>query len=149
MHYAPPPPSPRPRTLGRKIAMFGCLPIAVLFGALIGLGAIVGDDTDDSTSKGSSTVKPTAHSAAPSKTAATPKPAAPAPAKTTSPGLSKRDITKMTVDLVWDSYSNARRDLLCIGVETNGPGWFADQMTSDNVDREYAGQLVEEKCANR
>jgi len=143
MHYTPPP-SPRPRTLSRKIAMFGCLPIAVLFGAVLALGAAVDDDTDT----GSISAKPSAPAATSAKP--TTKPAKPAaPAKTTTPGLSKRDITKLSVDMVWNNYSNARRDLLCIGIEVNGPGWFADQMTSDNVDREYAGQLVEEKCANR
>lgn len=155
MHYPPPPPYPparRPRSIGRKIGMFGCLPVAVLFGALIGLGAIVGDDTDNadsSSGKSTGTVKPAASSAAPPKTAEPTTSGEPAPAETTTPGLSKRDITKMSVNAVWDSYSNARRDLLCIGVEVNGPGWFADQLTSDSLDREYAGRLVEEKCANR
>lgn len=130
-----PPRNPRAENAGKKILKFGCLPAFLLLVALIALGSAL-DDGDDKAD-----AKPSA--SAPSKPADT----GPAPSK--SPGLSKHEITKLSVDMVWDGYSEARRDLLCDGVKTNGPGWFADQLESDNLDRKYAGQLVEEKCAAR
>ncbi|WP_108990433.1 hypothetical protein [Streptomyces coelicoflavus] len=142
MSHQPPARNPRPG-IGRKILTFGCLPLAVLFGALIALGVALDDGDDESDAKATT-------SATPSTPAPSSKKPAPSPSESDEgPGISKRRMTELSVGLVWDKYSDAQKDVLCTGVEAYGPEWLADQLQSDNLDHEYAGQLVEEKCANR
>ncbi|MFB8772112.1 hypothetical protein [Streptomyces broussonetiae] len=134
--WGPPPPPPK-KNRWKKILGIGCGGIVGFFVIALAIGAAVGppEDTDDKSKPAPKT-----------STSAPPEPASPTP---TSAGLSERDITRLSVDMVWDGYTEPQRDVLCAGVEANGPGWFADQLESDNLDRDYAGQLVEEKCAAR
>ena len=117
----------------KNIAKYGCLPIALLVGIALALSG----GEDDTTANSDLNTKP-------SKPAATK-----SAADDDTPGLDTRQITRLSVDMVWDSYNESRRDILCAGIEVNGPGWFADQMQSDNIDPDYAAELVSEKCESR
>ncbi|MFE9921574.1 hypothetical protein ACFYQA_08325 [Streptomyces sp. NPDC005774] len=123
---------PPRRFVDRKGFRFGCLPAMVITWVIFLLTLFTGGDTDNTSGKDDAkATRPTAS------------------ATTTAPGMDKRQITELSVDMVWDSYNAARRDLMCVGMEVHGPGWFAEQLESDSIDPEYAEDLVTEKCESR
>ncbi|MBQ0974548.1 hypothetical protein KBZ00_25970 [Streptomyces sp. RK31] len=126
-----PPRNARTDAAARRVFKFGCLPALALVVLIIIIGSLADNDGDD-----------------PADAKASPTPAT-SKSSPATPGLDKRQITEVTVDMVWDSYSETRRNLLCAGIEVNGPDWFADQMQSDNIDPDYAAELVSEKCESR
>lgn len=141
-HYQPLP-RPKPKFTDSRGFKFGCLPAIIIVWAVI-ITSVLTSGNDDKTND-QTAGRPSSASSAP-ETADRDKPS---PSASKSAGLDERRITELSVGMVWDSYDEPERDLLCLGVEANGRGWFADQLESDNLDREYAGQLVEEKCASR
>lgn len=126
-----PPRNARTDAAARRVLKFGCLPALALVVLIIIIGSIA-DNDDQSDAK------------------ASPTPAAsnPTPANNT-PGLGKRQITELTVDMVWDSYNETRRDLFCLSLEVDGPESYADGLKSDNIDPDYAAELMTEKCEFR
>ncbi|MEU3161984.1 hypothetical protein ACPCAJ_21105 [Streptomyces griseoincarnatus] len=134
MHQPPPQRNQRTDRAARKILKFGCLPAFVLLGVIIALGNAVDDDSASGGKPAANENSPTASPTAPAKA---------------SPGLDNRQITELTVDMVWDSYSETRRDLFCLSLDVEGPDAYADQLKSDNIDPDYAAELMTEKCESR
>ncbi|MET7287150.1 hypothetical protein [Streptomyces sp. NPDC005573] len=139
-HWGAPPPAPAPKknSAGKAIGC-GCVGIIGLFIICLAIGAAVDENPKSTT---------TSSSAAPRKAPPAHAPAAqaPTPADTT---MDKHALTRLSVGVVWDSYTSEQRDSLCLGVDVYGTDWFARQMHSDNLDPDYAAQLVKAKCAAR
>ncbi|MEV0981891.1 hypothetical protein [Streptomyces sp. NPDC049915] len=132
----------RAEKAGKKILLFGCLPAFALIVLLIVIGSTLGDGGDgksDSISADSPTASASAKVVEPTAT----------PSEPDGPGISKRRLTEITVDLVWDKYTEEKREALCLGVEAYGAQWLADQLKSENLDHDYAGQLMQRKCESR
>lgn len=140
----PPPPPPKKSPIG-KILGFGCLGILGLSFLIGAISALVSSDSGN-TSKDNTSVAAD-DTAKDNDTETEAKQPTKTPEKT--PGLSKREITKLSVNMVWDGYDETQRDGLCLGIDLNGPDWFADQLQSDNIDPDYAGELVADKCESR
>jgi hypothetical protein len=133
----------RNQRAAKKILVFGCLPVLALVVLLIIVGSALDNGDDKSDTKAEATPSFSAPAAPPSEPE-------PSPSESDDgPGISKRRMTELSVGLTWDNYSEAQKDALCSGVEAYGPEWVADQLKSDNLDHEYAGQLIEEKCQAR
>ncbi|MGW5409011.1 hypothetical protein [Streptomyces spiralis] len=132
MHHDAPPQPPQKRSTRKTIGL-GCAGIAALCVAIIAVGAAAGDKDDGAGAKHSAS-----HSAGTRR--------APTP-KATDTALSKREVTRLSVGVVWDSYSEKERDALCLGVDLYGTDWLAKQMHSDNLDPDYAAELVADRCA--
>lgn len=118
--------------------------IALAAVGIIGFWVIVGTalGSPDDTSKGSASASSPAKAA---PTEADDKP----PADNKTPGLSKRELTRLTVSAVWNSYDTTQRDTLCLGIDVYGEDELAEQMQSDNLDPDYAAELISAKCESR
>lgn len=133
--WGAPPPQP-PRDTRKASAII----IAIL--AVLVVAIVLASGSDDSSSK-ASPAAPT--SAKPKASATTPR----TPAAGQPSGIDKRQLTELSVGLVWDGYSESRRDIMCAGLEAYGKDWFAKQMESDSIDPDYAAELVAGKCELR
>jgi hypothetical protein len=142
MSYQQTPPQPDwtqhpqpPRKRGGKVAAMGCLgSLAFLILIVIVAAAVDGSDKPES--------KQGSHTSAPAHKAGAPSP------KETG-GLSKREITKLSVDVVWNNYTAAQRDAACLGIDTYGKDWYAKQLKSKNIDPDYAADRLADHCASR
>jgi len=143
----PQPPRPPKKTHPAAIAGIGCLGIIAMVTIGTVLTSLTGSDSSDKTGSGAAT-KSSAPKAKDTPAKADDKPSASAQNGKT-PGLDKRQITELTVNLVWDGYTDTQKDTLCLGVEAYGEDWLADQLNSDSLDHDYAAELVSDKCETR
>jgi hypothetical protein len=135
----PMPPQPPKRKVRKAIGM-GCgMPMLLAFA--IGVTAAVSNDYDTSTT-----------------TPATPSSTRPAATKDTPPpAIDRRTLTRLSIGVVWDDMTEAKKDSMCLGVEAFGTDWAAEQMRrgahdNDNastMDWEYAAEIVANKCDAR
>lgn len=140
--YPPIPHPPRPPRRAARLAVALCVAGAALSWTLV-IAAVLGDWGGSGGS-----------GAAP---ASTPSPAAqedasPAPTEDTA-SLDRRKLTEVSVLLAWNSSSESEKDSMCAGIIVYGPDWVADQLRigagNENLDWDYAAELLDDECASR